>query len=73
MADEVVGKYVDAIGGKDAIAQMKSISMVTSAQVMGNDVPGTVVVVDGVGYKSADGVQRRIRSSSVIPPRADGR
>ncbi|MGA9783532.1 MAG: hypothetical protein WBQ52_15345, partial [Terracidiphilus sp.] len=53
MADEVVGKYVDAIGGKDAIAQIKSLSMVTSAQVMGNDVPGTVVLADGVGYKSA--------------------
>lgn len=51
-ADQVVSKYVDAIGGKDAIGQVKSISMDTSAQVMGNDVTGTVVVVDGVGYKS---------------------
>ncbi len=51
-ADQVVSKYVDAIGGKDAIAQVKSLSMDTSAQVMGNDVSGTVVVADGVGYKS---------------------
>ena len=51
-ADQVVSKYVDAIGGKDAVTQVKSLSMDTSAQVMGNDVSGTVVVVDGVGYKS---------------------
>jgi len=51
-ADEVVGKYLDAIGGKDAIGQVKSISMDTDVQVMGNDAPGTVKVVDGVGYRS---------------------
>lgn len=51
-ADEVVSKYLDAIGGKDAISQVKSISMDTDVQVMGNDAPGTVVIVDGVGYRS---------------------
>ncbi len=51
-ADEVVGKYVEAIGGKAAIGQVKSISMETSVQVMGNDAPGTTVILDGVGYKS---------------------
>jgi hypothetical protein len=51
-ADEVVAKYVDAIGGKEAIGKVKSISMDTSVQVMGNDAPGTTVVVDGVGYKN---------------------
>ena len=50
--DEIVGKYLDAIGGKAAISQVKSISMETSVSVMGNDVPGTTVVVDGVGYRS---------------------
>ena len=51
-ADEVVAKYIDAIGGKAAIGQVKSISMETSVQVMGNDAPGTTVVVDGVGYRN---------------------
>lgn len=51
-ADEVVGKSLDAIGGKDAISQVKSITMDTDVQVMGNDAPGTVTIVDGVGYKS---------------------
>lgn len=51
-ADQVVAKYLDAIGGKDAIGQVKSLSMETSVQVMGNDAPGTTVVVDGVGYRN---------------------
>ncbi len=51
-ADEIVGKYLDAIGGEAVIRQVKSLSIETSAQVMGNEVLGTVVVVDGVGYKS---------------------
>jgi hypothetical protein len=51
-ADEIVGKYLAAIGGKDAISQVKSISMETSVQVMGNDAPSTTVIVDGVGFKT---------------------
>jgi hypothetical protein len=51
-ADEIVGKYIAAIGGKDAISQVKSMYMENSVQVMGNDNPGTTMIVDGVGYKS---------------------
>lgn len=51
-ADEIVAKSLDAIGGKQAISQVKSITMETSVQVMGNEAPGTVEILDGVGYKS---------------------
>jgi hypothetical protein len=51
-ADEIVSKYVAAIGGKDAISQVKSITTESSVQVMGSDNPSTTTLVDGVGYKS---------------------
>ena len=51
-ADEIVGKYVAAIGGKDAVGQVKSLYTESSVAVMGNDSPSTTTVVDGVGYKS---------------------
>ena len=51
-ADEIVAKYIDAIGGKDAISKVKSMYMETSVEAMGNDNPGTIEVMDGVGYKS---------------------
>ena len=50
--DEVISKHLAAIGGKDAISQVKSMAMETSVQMMGNDAPSTTLVVDGVGYKS---------------------
>jgi hypothetical protein len=51
-ADEIVSKWEAAIGGKDAISKVKSLSMETSVQVMGTDNPSTTTVVDGVGYKT---------------------
>jgi hypothetical protein len=51
-ADEIVGKYVAAIGGKDAISKVKSMYLETSVQVMGNESPSTTTIVDGVGYKT---------------------
>lgn len=51
-ADQVIAKSIDAMGGKDAISHVKSVSMETSVQVMGTDAPGTMIISDGVGYKT---------------------
>ncbi|KAA6456448.1 hypothetical protein DYQ86_25265 [Acidobacteria bacterium AB60] len=50
-ADDIVARYIDAIGGKEAIGKVKSISMEMAMQVMGSDAPSKAVLVDGVGYK----------------------
>ncbi|WP_348263824.1 hypothetical protein P8935_04505 [Telmatobacter sp. DSM 110680] len=51
-ADEIVGKYVDAIGGKDAISKVKSVYTESSIAMMGGDNPSTTTLVDGVGFKN---------------------
>jgi hypothetical protein len=51
-ADEIVGKYVAAIGGKDAISQVKSMYSESSLTMMGGENPSITTMVDGVGYKN---------------------
>jgi len=51
-ADDIVQKHIAAIGGKESIAKVKSVSMESSAQVMGTEAPGVTQIVDGVGFKS---------------------
>jgi hypothetical protein len=51
-ADEIVSKHVAAIGGKDAISQVKSVYAENSVTMMGGDNPSTTMIVDGVGYKN---------------------
>ena len=50
-ADEIVSKHLEALGGKDAIGKIKTMSTEATMQVMGNEAPSTTVVVDGVGMK----------------------
>jgi len=50
-ADDVVNKYVDAIGGKDKLQQMKTKYMESTSLVMGNEGPSTVNIIDNTGYK----------------------
>lgn len=51
-ADEIVAKYIEAIGGKDAISKVKSMVVENAVEAMGNESTGTTELVDGVGYKS---------------------
>jgi hypothetical protein len=51
-ADDIVSKYVAAIGGKEAISQVKSVYIGSSVSMMGGENPSTTMIVDGVGYKN---------------------
>jgi hypothetical protein len=51
-ADQIVNKNIDAVGGKDAISKIKSVSSEATMQVMGNEAPSKTVIVDGVGLKT---------------------
>ena len=51
-ADDIINKYIDAIGGKDSLAKVSSLHMQTTVQVMGNDNPGETTVLNGRGYRS---------------------
>ncbi len=51
-ADDIVNKYVAAVGGKDAISSVKSLVVAGTAEVQGSDGPTTVTVVVGKGFKS---------------------
>ena len=51
-ADDVIGKYVDAVGGKDKLAQIKSVYTDATLNVMGSDNPASTTLVVGKGYRS---------------------
>jgi hypothetical protein len=49
---EIISKTVQAIGGKDSLEKINTISIESSMQVMGNDLATTTTIVNGKGYKS---------------------
>ena len=51
-ADEIIGKYADAIGGKAKLSQIKSLVVDGNVNVMGSDNPATTTVLVGKGYMS---------------------
>jgi len=51
-ADDIVNKYITAVGGKDAIASVKSLVTESTMLVMGADASSTTTVLVGKGYKN---------------------
>jgi len=50
--DEIINKHLDAIGGKDKLAQVKSLYIENSVEAMGNSSPSVESLLQGKGYKS---------------------
>lgn len=51
-ADEIVNKYIDAIGGRTIISGVKSLIVESTVEVMGQEAPSTTYILAGKGFKS---------------------
>lgn len=51
-AQEIVEKNLQAIGGKDVIAGIKSVVIQSNIDFQGNQVPSTTTILAGKGYKN---------------------
>ena len=67
-ADEVIDKYVTALGGKEKILSLKSVKKVGSLNVQGMDVGLTVTRVQGVGSRNDISVPGMGEGFQVVNP-----
>lgn len=51
-ADDIIAKYIDAIGGKEKLQAITSVYMENTLQVMGNEAPNTTTILNGKGYRN---------------------
>jgi len=51
-ADDIISKHLDAIGGKEKLAQVKSIVIEATVNAMGNDAPAKTTLLVGKGFKT---------------------
>src|SRR5450631_4060024 len=54
--DEIVNKYVDAVGGKDKIQQVKTFYSESTTEFNGNEGPTTINLITGVGFKMSTNI-----------------
>jgi hypothetical protein len=51
-ADDIINKYINAIGGKDKLDQVKTVYMENTVQVMGNEGPSKTSVINGKAFRT---------------------
>jgi len=50
--DEIVGKHIQALGGKTVLNAIKSVYVESTVEIMGNEAPSITYIVNGKGYKN---------------------
>ena len=61
-ADGIVGGYIDAIGGRDKLTQINSVSIQGTAEVMGSSGAYNITILNGKGYK----IEMNFNGSNVV-------
>lgn len=51
-ADEVIAKYIDAIGGKANLSKITSVYTESAVEVMGSESPSKTILLNGKGVKT---------------------
>jgi hypothetical protein len=51
-ADEILGKHIEAIGGKELLSKINSLRLENTMEVMGNQAPSTTTVLVGKGFRN---------------------
>ena len=50
--DEIIAKHIDAIGGKDKLAQINSVYIESTTEAMGNESPTKTYIINGKDYRN---------------------
>jgi hypothetical protein len=50
--DDIVGKHIQALGGKTVLNAIKSVYVESTVEIMGNEAPSITYILNGKGYKN---------------------
>ena len=50
--DEVISKYLNAIGGKEQLSKIKTLFTESKIEIIGNDLINRTYILNGIGYKN---------------------
>ena len=51
-ADDIIAKYIEAIGGREKLKGITSVQFENTLQIQGTDAPNKIVILNGKGYRS---------------------